>query len=98
MQKFILIACGLAATTTVVVLCLTWGFDGQALELELQSQSDLDMNKLVIQTINSSSKSMTIVGAQSSCSCGYVTGLPISIPSGKSVSLGSSVVPELFCI
>jgi len=85
MQKLPLITCGLAITSTVALVSL---LGKQELLLELQPGSNLDLNQLVIRATNSTAQTMTIVGSQSSCSCGYVTGLPVSIRSGEMVDLG----------
>lgn len=89
MQRLELMAYGLAAVTAAVVAACWFGGPGdQELLFALKSKPNLDSNQLVIQATNSASTAMTIVGCESSCSCGYVTGLPISIPSGESVDLG----------
>jgi hypothetical protein len=85
MQKLLLTTCGLAITSTVALVSL---LGKQELLLELQPGSNLDPNQLVIRATNTTAQTMSIVGSQSSCSCGYVTGLPVSIRSGEVVDLG----------
>ncbi len=84
-QRLHVFACVVAA---IVAVCVFWSPGGQGVSFELHDAHMLDANQLAIRVTNSSSEPITIVGCQSSCSCGYVTGLPVVVPSRKTIDLG----------
>ncbi len=94
MHRIELIICGLVVL--VATVCWVRNPGEQELLFELTLKAGADTNQLIVRAANPSSKAMTIVGCQSSCSCGYITGLPISIPSGETIDLGLVLSSKYF--